>query len=437
MSPNPPRPARDEMAPVAITTETFQKHYGRGSAAFSVNAPLPPNRHSPTVLSTQRPTHDSDGHNRSAGAPVTRHLPYHPHSHPGHQPRSRAPSAAQHGHHRPQGHPGYEGSTQAWQYHYGGPPNQHHEHETRPHSQYTNVPSHHAHQPQSFPESKVLRANTPNHDDEKKSNDIPKDKNPLPTERLKSEAIDARKRSNAAKITTEDTASAPSDSTNPGNSPKKSDVADAVAVKVSGTNLNEAMTIKEPSNPQANLKPVDEIDYNDLEDMDSEKKNTAKDTEAEEEVVEKEDNFLDDEEDPQVEPMKQDFHFFAIEKYEAIHEDCRRKVENEKIEHDRNVEEKESNRLFIQTTLLNSQLLSKWENALPATRALYMRKEEADRKRFMSEEEIASRHCATLTARKRSPKTPGGVADIPAKRSHDGVSDDAIEGNSIKHIKVE
>jgi hypothetical protein len=34
--------------------------------------------------------------------------------------------------------------------------------------------------------------------------------------------------------------------------------------------------------------------------------------------------------------------------------------------------------------------------------------EEADRKRFMSEDEVASRHCATLTARKRSPKISGG-----------------------------
>lgn len=435
MPPNPPRPSRDEMAPVALTTETFQKHYGRGSAAFSVNAPLPPNRQSPTVPSTQRSTHDSNGLNLSAGAPVPRHHPYHPHSHPGHPPRSRAPSAAQHGRHRPQDHPGYDEPTQAWQYHYGGPPHQPPKHETRPHSQYTNAPSHHAHQPQSYPESK--RANTPHQDDEKNSNDIPDDKNPLPTERSKSEAIDSRKGSNATKITTKDTASAPSDSTNPGNSLKNSDAADAVVDQVSETNLNEVMTIKEPSPPQTNLKTVNELDYNDLEDMDSEKKNTAKDTEAAEEVVEKEDNILEDEEEPQVEPMKQDFHFFAIENYEVINEDCRRKVENEKIEHDRNVEEKESHRLFIQTTLLNSQLLSKWEHATPATRALYMRKEEADRKRFMSEEEIASRHCATLTARKRSPKTPGGVADIPAKRRHDGVSDDAVEGNSIKRIKVE
>lgn len=46
--------------------------------------------------------------------------------------------------------------------------------------------------------------------------------------------------------------------------------------------------------------------------------------------------------------------------------------------------------------------------APPSTRAHYLKLEENDRKRFMSEDEVASRHCATLTARKRSPKQSGG-----------------------------
>lgn len=45
--------------------------------------------------------------------------------------------------------------------------------------------------------------------------------------------------------------------------------------------------------------------------------------------------------------------------------------------------------------------------------------EEADRKRFMSEDEVASRHCATLTARKRSPKQ--SAAGVMGSRVVEGV----------------
>jgi hypothetical protein len=53
---------------------------------------------------------------------------------------------------------------------------------------------------------------------------------------------------------------------------------------------------------------------------------------------------------------------------------------------------------------LNSRLIKEWEDASQIVREAYMEKEEEDRKRFMADDEIASRHCATLTARARSPQ---------------------------------
>lgn len=46
-----------------------------------------------------------------------------------------------------------------------------------------------------------------------------------------------------------------------------------------------------------------------------------------------------------------------------------------------------------------------WENLTNDERDAFMIKEEEDRRRFMEEDEIASRHCATLTARGKSPRT--------------------------------
>jgi len=67
---------------------------------------------------------------------------------------------------------------------------------------------------------------------------------------------------------------------------------------------------------------------------------------------------------------------------------------------------KESGELdpFLVNTNLNSRLLAAWEKASQETRDVYRKKEEDDRTRFMAEDEIASRHCATLTARGKSPR---------------------------------
>ncbi|KAL3826328.1 hypothetical protein ACHAXA_003652 [Cyclostephanos tholiformis] len=112
--------------------------------------------------------------------------------------------------------------------------------------------------------------------------------------------------------------------------------------------------------------------------------------------------------EPKVEPMKQDFHFYAMDHYEEVKHVCRQQLDNA-FANGTIARTNAENQLFLLTTLINARLIKNWESASPSTRAKYLKKEEADRKRFMSEEEVASRHCATLTARRRSPKQSGDL----------------------------
>lgn len=159
------------------------------------------------------------------------------------------------------------------------------------------------------------------------------------------------------------------------------------------------------------------------------------------------------EEEPKVEPMKQDFHFYAMDQYEEV-----KRTSQQQLEQSETSVSDKSKELYLLTTLLNARLVQNWESAPSSTRAAYLKKEEADRKRFMSEEEVASRHCATLTARRRSPKQavvgPGGVrpvgsfglsatVEVPSmseegllKRPNAEPSDSDIEESVTKRAKV-
>ena len=108
-----------------------------------------------------------------------------------------------------------------------------------------------------------------------------------------------------------------------------------------------------------------------------------------------------------MEPMKQDFHYYAADHYNEVSLACQQQLTAAYADGSIAETNNKENHLFLLSTLINARLIKNWENASPATRATYLKKEEADRKRFMSEEEVASRHCATLTARKRSPKQSG------------------------------
>jgi hypothetical protein len=54
---------------------------------------------------------------------------------------------------------------------------------------------------------------------------------------------------------------------------------------------------------------------------------------------------------------------------------------------------------YLRNSSLNYRLKAAWEHLDPGKRAIYFKREEIDRQRFTEEEEVACRHCATLTAR--------------------------------------
>lgn len=108
-----------------------------------------------------------------------------------------------------------------------------------------------------------------------------------------------------------------------------------------------------------------------------------------------------------VEPMRSAFHFYVDDMQDKL-----RPAAVEEVK--RSTKEKEVD-LFLLNTSLNSRLMKEWEDSERSVRDVYLNKEEEDQKRFMKEDEIASRHCATLTARARSPRHPGSHAGTSRK----------------------
>lgn len=128
----------------------------------------------------------------------------------------------------------------------------------------------------------------------------------------------------------------------------------------------------------------------------------------------------------QVEPMKQDFYIYANDRFDAVKAQCEEECKSQLSSSaggGGKINNKE-NELYRLTTLMNARLIQDWESGPATLRAEYMKMEDADRQRFMSEEEVASRHCATLTARKRSPKQQNAAAYC--KRSNTSVTDGMV-----------
>lgn len=125
------------------------------------------------------------------------------------------------------------------------------------------------------------------------------------------------------------------------------------------------------------------------------------------------------EEEIQVEPMKQDFFFYAKDRFDAVKAQCEEECKQSTTEAGN-----KENELYRLTTLMNARLIQDWESGPASLREQYMKMEDDDRQRFMSEEEVASRHCATLTARKRSPKQ-----QAPANAR----KDDGLESKKARH----
>ena len=113
------------------------------------------------------------------------------------------------------------------------------------------------------------------------------------------------------------------------------------------------------------------------------------------------DNSKPDAELTEVKPIQTDFHFFVKEFMHKLREAAETEV-------DASLEGKpddyiEANRQFLVHSNLNCRLMKRWEDMSQENREEFFQKEESDRKRFMEEDEVASRHCFTLTARQRSP----------------------------------
>jgi hypothetical protein len=93
-----------------------------------------------------------------------------------------------------------------------------------------------------------------------------------------------------------------------------------------------------------------------------------------------------------VKPMRSDFHFFVDDMRDKIKVISKKELGGD------------AGNKYLLFSNMNARLMKAWEDATDETRADYMVKEEDDRRRFMADDEIASRHCATLTARARSPR---------------------------------
>jgi hypothetical protein len=108
-----------------------------------------------------------------------------------------------------------------------------------------------------------------------------------------------------------------------------------------------------------------------------------------------------EEELEEVKPIQTDFHCFVLEWKDKLLREAEAEVDASLQGYDN--EYKAQNRLYLLNSNLNCRLMKKWEDFTMDEREDYFQKEEDDRRRFMTEDEVISRHCFTLTARVRSP----------------------------------
>ena len=102
-----------------------------------------------------------------------------------------------------------------------------------------------------------------------------------------------------------------------------------------------------------------------------------------------------------VPPMRPDFYFFVQDHKESIIKEC--KAELPAIYSRLRIPPPSETDATLLFSHINERLIALWESTPSSARQTYMLQEEEDRKRFMNAEEVASQHCATLTARVKSP----------------------------------
>lgn len=117
----------------------------------------------------------------------------------------------------------------------------------------------------------------------------------------------------------------------------------------------------------------------------------------------------------EVKPIQSDYHFFVKANISRFKELAEQEV-RKSLPPDQRLDP------FLVNTNLNTRLKHAWENITAEDREAYALKEDEDRRRFMEEDEIASRHCATLTARGKAGKgereeRQGGDSATPDRKS--------------------
>jgi len=127
---------------------------------------------------------------------------------------------------------------------------------------------------------------------------------------------------------------------------------------------------------------------------------------------------------PRVSSMRSDFHFYA--------------EDNKQVAFLEIQQESSSKDPIANIAKLNERLLRMWEGEPNKRRNDYMMKEEMDRTRFMNEDEIESRHCATLTSRPKPymhmklDKAPKQVGEEESKGKKRQDAEEAVEKDDVE-----
>lgn len=137
----------------------------------------------------------------------------------------------------------------------------------------------------------------------------------------------------------------------------------------------------------------------------------------------------------EVKPIQSEFHFFVADMRDKLKEAAEKEVMESLKKKGADVSEVDP---FLVYTNLNDRLMRAWETLPKEERDVYAGKEEDDRCRFMEEDEVASRHCFTLTARvraeQRKENTEKGTEQSAEKekRPRDEESDEETSAKKIR-----
>jgi hypothetical protein len=123
-----------------------------------------------------------------------------------------------------------------------------------------------------------------------------------------------------------------------------------------------------------------------------------------------------------VTPIRTAFHFFVAENVDEVRLDATKEVQRI-VQERRPHADAAAVDPYLLNSNLNSRLMKRWEDLAITQRDAYYSKEEDDRERFQQEDEVAARHCATLTARLKSPQVPTPLAgDATDKNAEEPIS---------------